>query len=161
MSPRAMTLASLMFLMACSGNAAPGNDRNAELDPEAAPPPVVSAAAAVREADIQALQIATMTNEEADDALGAPAACSFTLTRAGDPVIALSAERGGQGVIKLNERLVVLTAAEMRSQNVRGFASAPVRVSISPVGGGDDADARVWIGADNLRGYRGYYLCEG
>jgi hypothetical protein len=150
-----------MLLAACSGNAAPGNDRNADLDPEAPPPPIVSAAAAVREADIQAMQIATMTNEEAEHALGAPGACSFTLTRAGDPVISLSAETGGQGVIKLNEQLVVLTAAEMRSQNVRGFASAPVRLSISPLGGGDDADARVWIGADNLRGYRGYYLCEG
>lgn len=145
---------------ACVGNTAPGNDREAALDPPPRPAQTASAEAAIAGVDVSLLHPQIMT--EADLA-STPAECRFRFTRVGHPVFVYSLPAVEPGVVKLNGKLVPLDP----DGNGR-FASGGVSVELRRVDaeagepGPQATDLVLTLpGAPDELGYRGSSECGG
>lgn len=88
----------------CTENTAPGNDREAHLDPPASQAEVVSAGAAIEGVATRLLFPQTMTDADLGVIPDAGNVCVFRMTRVDHPV----AVYASTAVIKLNDKLVSL-----------------------------------------------------
>ena len=145
---------SVLFLSSCLDNPAPGNDREAELEPPAPPAPMVEAGAAIDGVDPGLLMPEIMTDADQSQLGNLGSICRFRMTRIGFPV----AVYGSSAVLKLNGRLVTLAGSEEGR-----FASDGVEVTIRPLEARDEQFAaelilRVPGGAHEL-GFHGYSDC--
>ena len=154
---RLLPLALGLLAAACVENTAPGNDREARLDPPAAPAEMASAAEAIEGVATALLFPQTLTDADLGAVPGAAEHCLFRFTRVGLPVLAY----GSSAVLKLNDRLVELPAlAEGR------YGAAGVDVTVQPLDddetGGERFAAefvlRLADAPDEL-GYHGFAEC--
>jgi len=155
-----MAAAARVFLLLASGcttNSAPGNDREAALDPPEPPPEVMAAGAAIQGIANSLPFPQTMTDADLDHAPGMGETCRFRMTRVGLPVLAY----GSAALIKLNDKLVTLPAA-----GAGRFAADGITASVRPLG--DDPPARGQFAAEfvlqlpgvaNELGYHGFSEC--
>lgn len=145
----------------CVSNTAPGNDREAALDPPEQPAEAAAADEAIAGVDPSLLHPQIITDMDRAGLHGEQARCVFRFTRVGFPVFLYSAGAAPAGIMKLNGKLVTLPGgADGR------FASAGVTVELRRV----DADAEVeqqheadlilmLPGAPDELGYRGFSEC--
>jgi hypothetical protein len=92
----------------CVENTAPGNDREAELEPPAPAAALASAGAAISGVETGLLKPEIMTDADVGVVGGAAQGCRFRMTRVGLPVFLFPAEGRGDGVLKLNGKLIRL-----------------------------------------------------
>jgi hypothetical protein len=160
MSPLRLAFAFALALAAagCIDNTAPGNDREAELDPPPAPARMAaSAGAAIQGVAIGLLQPQIMTDADRASIPEAPDRCLFRMTRVGLPVLVY----GSSAVVKLNDRLVTLPAAGEGTYSADG-----VTVMVRPLEADEGDDGLVPAelvlrlpGAPNELGYHGFTGC--
>ncbi|MEL7560032.1 hypothetical protein [Stutzerimonas chloritidismutans] len=160
-----MPLAALL-LTAC-GDPAPGEGVKKPLM-SGPTPEVVSAREAVGTPDIPTIDPQTLDAAEIDKVLAAGPRCIFAYTAESSPVVALelTGDTAGQGVVKVNGRLVKLAAQRAEAG---GFALSAegMSVSIKPAEIAGDTMPTKLSEADmvfeldqGLRvGYRGWYRC--
>jgi hypothetical protein len=146
----------------CTENTAPGNDREAELEP----PPTAASMAPVQSAlsgvATGLLKPQIMNEADLGAIAGAEAGCRFTMTRVGFPVFVYPMEGAGPGVIKLNGRLISLPA-----EGQGRYASSGLSVEVRPLEGASpgrelfDAEFVVRLpGAEHELGFHGYSECS-
>lgn len=142
----------------CVENTAPGNDREAELEPPARPARVVSAASGIQGVAPHLLKLEIMTDA---DIAAAPRAgedaCRFRYTRVGFPVLLY----GSSGVAKVNGKLVSLERVDSGR-----YESGGVRVTVEPLEENETTNgisrARMTVrfpGAPNELGFHGFSDC--
>ena len=160
-APRRITSALLLLaLAACIDDVAPGNDREAHLDPPPTPAPRAPAAS-LAAIDPGMLKPHTLTAADlAQLPLDVDGACAFHYTTVGAPVVAYAAD--SPATLKLNGTLIDLPPA-----GDRVWEDAGLRVEIRPhEAGADDrrrpADLVVRMAAapDEL-GFHGLVDCGG
>lgn len=146
---------------ACLSNPAPGNDREAELDPPASPAEMAPVETALTGVDVSLLHPQIITGPDRTAVPEQPGRCAFRFTTVGFPVFFYSRAPGAAGVLKLNGKLVSLEGgADGR------FASGGVSVHLRPL----DTDARTdgrhraelilrLPGAPHELGYHGFSEC--
>ena len=146
-------------LAACNENTTPGNDREAQVDPAPKPAPIEPAAAALANVAVEIMKSETLTDADVKAIGGTSGRCLFTLTEVAFPSFVYVP--GGQGVIKLNGKLIPVTASgESR------FASGDLVITMRSVDKSGDAGlhAEEMIvlppGAKDELGYRGYVRCD-
>ena len=93
----------------CNQNTAPGNDREAELEPPASPAAIEPASVALANVATAIIKPETMTPADDKAIGGTDGRCVFRLTEVGFPSFIY--EAGGEGFIKLNGKLIPLQAA--------------------------------------------------
>lgn len=93
----------------CNQNTAPGNDREAELEPPASPAAIEPASVALANVATAIIKPETMTQADVKAIGGTDGRCVFRLTEVGFPSFVY--EAGGEGFIKLNGKLIPLQAA--------------------------------------------------
>jgi len=148
-------LASGLFAAGCIDNPAPGNDREAALDPPAPPAPRVAVGAAIDGVDPGLLMPEIMTEADRRDLESPGSTCRFRMTRVGFPV----AVYGASAVVKLNGRLVTLAGTgEGR------YATDGVEMTIRPLeertSGQFASELILWLpGAPHELGFHGYADC--
>lgn len=160
-------LAGACVLAACTDNDFGGNDRAAAFAGRHAPAEVVPARRVLRQAMIRSVMPETMSEREMSKILDPDAACRFTFTAAGAPVVAAAPRTGGaaaRGAIKLNGQLVALRAAENRNLTEGVLLSADgIGAVVTPVEPDGErrreAGFRLVLDGRVERGYRGYYRC--
>ncbi|KEO86809.1 MULTISPECIES: DUF6692 family protein [Erythrobacteraceae] len=103
-----LTLATL-GLAACNTNTAPGNDREAHLDPPVQAAPIEDASTALANLSPGLMLPETMTDADLA-ALDAEGDCQFRLTEVAYPSFVYDSE--GQGAIKINGRLIPVSRDE-------------------------------------------------
>jgi hypothetical protein len=157
----AIAIVILVFTPAsCTSNTAPGNDREAQLDPAAPAAEIAQADAAIAGVETSLLHPEIMTDADLASIAAAPEQCLFRFTKVGLPVFVYR-ETGEAGTIKLNGKLVPLPSGGQGS-----FASGPVRVQLRVI----EADAEpedqrlaelvlMLTGARDELGYRGFAEC--
>jgi hypothetical protein len=113
-----LALAALA-LAGCNRNTAPGNDREAQIDPAPNPAPVMRAAAALENVAPALIKPETMT--PADLAVLRPLAgdCAVRLTEVAFPSFIYTP--GAAGTIKLNGKLIRLPATEPLQYSDQGL----------------------------------------
>ncbi|WP_188056210.1 DUF6692 family protein [Sphingosinithalassobacter sp. CS137] len=159
-TPLLLALVPVLMLGACNRNTAPGNDREAQIDAAPTPAPVMPAAQALSGIATEAIAVETMTDADLA-ALGGPEGkCLIRLTEVGFPSFVHDG-LDGTGVIKLNGKLIPLTA-----ERAGMFSSDGLRVAIRPVerdfgsDGMREAEMILMLpGASDEHGYRGYEDC--
>ena len=152
---------ALLGAVACVDNTAPGNDREARLDPPERPAPTAAAEAAVSGVDVSLLHPQIMTDADRGAVPGPPPACTFRFTRVGYPVFLYATGPGGSGTIKLNGKLVTLPAT---SDGVFADGGVSVRVRMLEAEGEGQRPAELVLrlpGARNELGYHGFTECGG
>lgn len=158
MTPRAAALAAgLVVAAGCIDNPAPGNDREAELDPPARAAEVATAEAAISGVATGLLKPEIMTDADLESAPRIEDRCTFRFTRVGFPVLVY----GSSGVLKLNGKLVVLP----RVGDGR-YGAGGVEVRVRPLDGGAEREtsfaAEMVVGlpgAPDELGFHGYSGC--
>lgn len=128
--PILSTLALPLLVAGCVSNTAPGNDREAELEPAAPAAPMASAAEATANVEPSLLFPETMTDADVRAAGSTVGNCRFRFTRVGFPVLLYS--DGGTAVVKMNGKLIPLQPA-----GAGHFADAGVDITLRPL---DDAE---------------------
>lgn len=93
----------------CNQNTAPGNDREAELEPPASPVAIEPASVALANVATAIIKPETMTQADVKAIGGTDGRCVFRLTEVGFPSFVY--EAGEEGFIKLNGKLIPLQAA--------------------------------------------------
>ena len=153
----AATLA--LTLAACNQNTAPGNDREASLEPPATPAAIEPAAAALANVATAIVKPETMTDADIKAIGGTQGRCIFRLTEVGFPSFVY--KPGTEGFIKLNGKLIPLqTAGQDR------YSSGKLLVATRDVDetGNAGLEAMEVIvvppGAKDEIGYRGYTECN-
>jgi hypothetical protein len=147
---------SALVATGCLDNTAPGNDREAALEPPAAPAPMATAGAAIEGVARGSLMPQIMTDADRSALPEMGSTCRFRMTRVGFPV----AVYGSSAVIKLNDLLVTLEAAGEGRYGADG-----VEVTIRPLedrspDGPFASELVLWLpGAPHERGYHGYSNC--
>ena len=96
-----------LWAAACTGNEAPGNDREAALSPPEPAAEVADVGAAIAGVAPAQLVPGTLTDADLGSLPGQGLRCLYRFTRVGLPVLAYG---GASAVIKLNDRLVPLPA---------------------------------------------------
>ena len=146
---------------ACVSNTAPGNDREARLDPPERPAELAPAEAAIAGVDISLLHPQIITEADRSTIPALQAGCVFRFTRVGYPVFLYPAGAAAPGILKLNGRLVTLA-----NEGGRRFESGGVEVRMRAVDGDarldepHDAELILMLpGARNELGYRGFATC--
>ncbi len=145
-------------LAACKQNTAPGNDRKAQLEPAAKPAPVEPASAALANVAIAITKPETMTDADVQAIGGTKGRCVFRLTEVAFPSFIF--EPGRQGAIKLNGKLIPVSAAGKDR-----YASGDLIITTRRLDETGDAGIQgmelivVPPGAKDEIGYRGYVLC--
>jgi len=110
---------------------------------------------------ISTLDLAPMSEAEADRVLGTTAPCTFNRSPETDPV--LWASEGGAAAMKLNGVLIALEAQSGPQEGSTTFSAPGTTVTVRPLG--DEADRRqnaelVFELEEGLSvGYRGFYGC--
>lgn len=128
MSPRTLVLLLLTALAAaCVENTAPGNDREAFLDPPAPAAEVARVGAALDGVATALLLPEIMAGADLRNAPGDGEGCAFRFTGVGFPVFLYGANTG---VIKLNGKLIPLPA---RGDGVGVYEEGGVQVSVRPL----------------------------
>lgn len=149
-----------LTLAGCNQNTAIGNDREADLDPPAKPSPIQPAAGALQ--NVAAAIVKPETMSEADIAAigGTQGRCIYRLTEVGYPVFVY--EPGAQGFIKLNGKLIPLTAGGA-DRFVSGELVVTTRDLDSTGNAGLPAQEIIVVppGAEDELGYHGYVECAG
>lgn len=156
-----ITVGAALAAGACIGNPAPGNDREAELDPPAPPAEMAPVETALAGVDVSLLHPQIITGPDRTAVPEQPGRCAFRFTTVGFPVFLYSRSPGTAGVLKLNGKLLSLEGgADGR------FASGGVSVDLRPL----DTEARAegrhpselilrLPGAPHELGYRGFSEC--
>lgn len=152
--------ALLLGFAACTDNTAPGNDREARLDPPE-PPAQRAPASSLAQLAPGLLKPESMT--EADLALVSPGAgaCLFRYTEVGLPVFVYPAGGAAPATIKLNGKLIELPPA-----GGLAFADGGIRVEMSHPDGleaGGQQQAQLVLrlaGAPDELGFRGVTACR-
>lgn len=145
-------------LSGCLENPAPGNDREAELDPPATAAEMASAEQALAGVSVGLVMPEIMTDADQATLPAVGGACLFRMTTVGFPV----AVYGASSVLKLNGKLVRLTReAEGR------YGDGGVSVAFRPLDGGVErggsfpAEMVVRLpGAADELGFHGYSTCS-
>lgn len=162
MSPgRALATGALVLaLTACNRNSAPGNDREAQLDPAIRAAPIVQAGVALANVSSALLKPETMSDADIEALGGTRGRCAVRMTEVGFPSFLYRPD--GSGAIKLNGRLIVLPAAGQRR-----FAGGGLSVTLMPLdeeGNAGLMGMRMIVvppGAQDELGYDGYVRCYG
>ncbi|HSM05307.1 MAG TPA: DUF6692 family protein [Longimicrobiales bacterium] len=158
-SRRIRVAALLVALIAASGcvdNPAPGNDREAELDPPPSAAPLVATSAAIEGIDPRLLMPEIMTEADQGAFTDLGAFCRFRMTRVGFPVVAY----GSSAILKLNGRLV-----ELARVSEGRYAADGVEITLRPLEERSDEvlfDAEFVLrlpGAPNELGFHGFGEC--
>ena len=151
---------ALFALAACNQNTAPGNDREAQVDPAPTPAPKMGAAEALSGIATEAIQPETMSDADIASLGGMSGKCSIRLTSIGFPSFVYDNPQGS-GVIKLNGKLIPLAALRNGV-----FEDGGLKVTLRPVDAefGDDGrrEAEMVIQLPNAKdelGFRGYEVC--
>jgi len=158
--PLACALVAISMLPACNSNSAPGNDREAQIDPAPTPAPRMSAAEALSGIAVEAVQPETMTDADIAALGGLEGRCAIRLTEVSEPSFLYSP--GGTGAIKLNGKLIELPPA-----GGQRFADAGLTVQLRAAEGEGNAglpehEMIVMLpGAKDELGFRGYRDCVG
>ena len=159
MRVRAMVplLAIAILGAGCVENTAPGNDREAHLEPPSNPAEVATVGAALQNVATGALYPQTMTDADLTNLPELGDRCVFRFTRVGLPVFVYGP---ATAVIKLNDKLVPLSP---RGEDAYG--EGPVQVTIRPLEEGE-AEGPVLTefvlrleDAPNELGFRGFLEC--
>lgn len=154
------TVALLLGFAACTDNTAPGNDREARLDP---PKPAAERAAASSLAQLDPGLLKPESMTDADVASLSPGAgtCLFRYTEVGLPIFLYPADGAGAATIKLNGKLIELPPA-----GGSAFADGGIRVEMNhpdglPEDGQEEAELilRMERASDEL-GFRGVTECR-
>lgn len=163
---------SLVFVLGslagCGDRGAPDDDTHAVRAPAIVG--VAPGGEAIAGAEVAKLDPATMNDAEIEKALGTGARCEFRYTSTGRPVLAikpLTDGAAGEGVVKLNGHLVMLTprpgegALRLGADGISFTLMPPVQDAHEGADGGlRQADAVFGIGSSLSAGYRGYYRCN-
>ena len=159
---RSLTALTLcMLLAACASNTAPGNDREAELDPPQSPAPMANVDAAIAGVETTLLHPQVITDTDLAAVTLPAGGCSFRFTRVDFPIFLYSPAASGSGLMKLNGKLAML-----EGRGVGEFASGGVRVQVRAVA--ETAEERELHQAELIlmlpegkheRGYRGFAQC--
>lgn len=156
----AITLAGALLLGACNQNTAPGNDREAQVDPAETAAPQAGAGEALSGIATGAVQPETMSEADIASLGGLAGNCVIRLTGVAFPSF-FEDRAGNRGFVKLNGKLV-------RMNRVGGgrFADGGLTVLVRPVDDGDSNNglpaAEMIIalpGAKDELGFRGYRDC--
>lgn len=153
-------LTAAFALGACNQNSAPGNDKEAKLDPALAPAQKMGAAEALPGIATGAIQPETMSDADVASLGGLAGKCTIRLTAVGFPSF-LYDESQRTGVIKLNGKLIPLASVD---EGV--FRDGDLKVTLRAVDKdfGDDGrrEAEMIImlpQAEDELGFRGYEVC--
>lgn len=154
-------LTPIALLSGCSNeNPAPGNDREAQLDPPPRAAPIASVSEAIGGIEPSLLYPETMT--EPDLAALPPQRCLFRFTRVGFPSFAYGGPGSSEAWLKLNGRLVSVQGSPSGE-----FGAGGMTVEFRPVDDADQdddmqaADLVVHLpGASVELGYRGFASCD-
>lgn len=103
-----ITVGLALPLAACNQNTAPGNDREAQLDPAPKSAPIEPASAALANVATAIIKPETLTDADVRAIGGTEGRCVFRLTEVSFPSFVF--EPGRQGVIKLNGKLIPVNA---------------------------------------------------
>jgi hypothetical protein len=156
-----VVLTTLALASACTDNTAPGNDREAALDPPARAAEVMAAGAALQGVATGLVMPQIMTDADLGAVPATGRRCVYRMTRVGLPVLVYGS---AGGVVKLNDKLVPLEAA-----GDGRFAADGVTVTVRPLE--DDAgttpdgelfEAELVLrlpGAPNELGFHGFAGC--
>lgn len=148
-------VSAVLLLSGCLDNTAPGNDREAQLEPPFPPAPVVAVGAAIDGIDPGLLLPQIITDADGGQLSELASACRFRMTRVGFPVVIY----GSSAIIKLNGRLVRLAEVDQKR-----YATDGVEVTIRPL---DDRTSGQFAselvvrlpGATHELGFHGYTDC--
>ena len=120
--------------------------------------PVMGADEALARPVRAALDLASMTDEEAARGLGAPVACTFSYSAGQNPILAMSSD--GAGVVMISGALVRLDPADAEAEGVIGLSSGNLSVALERLEGEDAALVMQIGGEQPLRvGYLGDTTC--
>ena len=158
MNKFAFIVLAALPLAACNTNTAPGNDREAQLEPPAEAASIESAASALANVSPGLMLPETMTDADLA-ALGAQSACQFRLTEIAFPSFVY--DRSGQGAIKINGKLIPVTASGPGS-----YTSGDLRIQTRMLD--DEGNAGLQMqelivaapGAKDEFGFWGYTTCK-
>lgn len=155
----AMLIAALT-LSACNRNTAPGNDREARIDPAPAPAEVVGAASALANVDTAIVKPETMSDADIA-ALGGPGdQCAVRLTSVAYPSFLFRPGKGG--AIKLNGKLIPLAAKSRLTFEADGLTVVLRSNGEESQTGLEGIDMIVVPpGAQDELGYSGFVDCNG
>lgn len=154
----ALAAGLVLPLSACGQNTAPGNDREARLDSAPTPAQVAQAADALRNIPSENVKPGMMTGVDIQAIGGMRGRCAFRLTEASYPTFIY--RPGGQGVIKLADKLIPVTAT-----GPDRFVGGELLITTRAVEetGSDGLRAQELIvvppDAKDELGYRGYAEC--
>jgi len=160
LSPLACALLGTAMLPGCNSNSAPGNDREAQIDPAPTPAPRMGAAEALSGIAVEAVQPETMTDADIAAVGGLEGRCAIRLTEVSEPSFLY--RPGGSATIKLNGKLIELAAT-----GDQRFAAGGLTVQLRSVDGEGSAglpeqEMIVMLpGAKDELGFRGYRQCGG
>lgn len=152
----AIPLALAALAAGCVDNTAPGNDREAQLEPPAKAADVVPAAEATANVETGLLYPEIMTDPDRGNLPAMGERCLFRYTRVGLPVFAYGATTG---VVKLNGKLVPLP-----STGEGRYAEGAITVTVRPL---EEQEAGVFpaelvlrvADAPNELGFHGFAEC--
>lgn len=158
----ALSLGAALLVGACNQNTAPGNDREAQVDPPATAAPRMSAGEALSGVATGAIQPETMNEADLASLGGLAGNCVIRLTGVGYPSF-FENRAQGTGVVKLNGKLV-----ELEKRGDGRFVDGGLTVQLRPVpsdesnNGLPGADMIIALpGAKDELGFRGYRECSG
>ncbi|GGO99587.1 DUF6692 family protein [Stakelama pacifica] len=157
-----LALGTALLLGACNQNTAPGNDREAQVDPAPTAAPTASAAEALSGIATGAIQPETMNEADVASLGGLAGNCVIRLTGVAYPSF-FEDRANGLGYVKLNDKLVRLgRVAEGH------FADGDLRIRLRPAAedksdnGLPGAEMVIALpGAKDELGFRGYRDCAG
>ena len=158
-TPAALTAALAIAMVGCTENVSPGNDREAHLDPPAAPAANVSAEVALEGVDPSLLQPQILTDADLGNLPDIGDRCYFRFTEVGFPAVAY----GSSAAVKLNGRLIsLLRAGEGRYED--GGINVTIR-SLEPDAAPAERSSSELVlrlpGQAHELGFHGVSSCEG
>ncbi|MEO1920285.1 MAG: DUF6692 family protein [Sphingomonadaceae bacterium] len=153
-------VALALTLGACNQNTAIGNDREADLYPPPEAAAIEPAASALQNVATSIVKPETMSEADIAAIGGTQGRCVYRLTEIGYPVFVY--EPGGEGFIKLNGKLIPLSAS-----GANRYASGDLVVATRDLDTTGNAGLRgleiivVPPGAKDELGYHGFVGCPG
>ena len=150
----------LLALAGCNRNTSPGNDREARVEPPPTAAAVAPAGAALANVATEIIKPETMSDADITALGGRERRCAVVLTEVAFPSFLYTP--GSEGAIKLNGKLIVLSAA-----GENRFAAGDLSVTLRP--GDEKGNAGLGAmqmivvppGASDELGYSGYVRCYG
>lgn len=161
MKPVAWSFVLIVGVVGCADNEAPGNDREAQLDPPPSPAPVMSAAEALAGVDVGVLMPQIMTQADLRVVPDAAGGCRFRMTRVDTPTFLYPSGGTGDAVVKLNGTLIRLAGTGTGTYRAGGIEATLQPLQSGSLEGGQFEAS--WIlrlpGAPNELGFHGYAEC--